>query len=49
MMVKRDNMTERMKEALRLVSTGVPIREAARRAGVWYTGLHRHLAKMKGG
>ena len=46
--MKVDNKTDRMKDALKLVAQGVPIREAARRAGVWHTGLHRHLRFAEG-
>ena len=42
-------MSEEMKAAIALVATGVPVREAARTAGVHYTGLHRQLAKIKEG
>jgi lambda repressor-like predicted transcriptional regulator len=36
-----------MKKALALVEQGIPIREAARQAGVWYTSLHAALKKIK--
>lgn len=36
-----------MREALRLVRQGTPIRQAAREAGVHWTSLHSALKKIK--
>lgn len=36
-----------MQHALALVAQGMPIRQAARTAGVWYTSLHAALKKIK--
>lgn len=36
-----------MREALRLVAQGVPVRQAARQAGVHWTSLHTALKKLR--
>jgi lambda repressor-like predicted transcriptional regulator len=36
-----------MREALRLVESGMSIRQAAREAGVHYTSLHTALKKLR--
>lgn len=41
------NRTQATRDALALVASGVSVRQAARIAGVWYTGLHRIINRDK--
>ncbi len=38
-------ISQAMEEALRLVEGGMPKRQAARLAGVWYTSLHAAIRR----